>query len=279
MSDSCKICRFPTEDVIGVCSDHACMRDYIIKIEAQLKEAEEQCHDCGKVQAENALLKDQLGLARQKCDDIKIEARSLKAENEQLEAQNKELADMYHSASLDAFDESEKVDHQKAVSRKLAERLSQASLCGQRDTPNAWLAWAETKKQPRRISKMAITPKHNNKETDMSKKQEAIQHVTQPEGDYVIVRCRNAGVHAGYKKERGNGVLVLENSRRLWRWWSKFTLSELAMAGVLKGKEDECRFACVVPEIELTESDVAEVIKCTNEARESIESIKEHTNE
>jgi hypothetical protein len=96
---------------------------------------------------------------------------------------------------------------------------------------------------------------------------------------YCIVRCRNAGVHAGYLKSRENGVVTLLDSRRLWRWWSKFTLSGLATAGVLAGKEDECRFACVVAELQLTECDVCEVIPCTEKAFLSINSIKEHSNE
>lgn len=107
----------------------------------------------------------------------------------------------------------------------------------------------------------------------------SVKAVPEVSEDYVIVRCRNAGVHAGYLNSRTKDVLTLRCSRRLWRWWSKFTLSGLAMCGVLKGKEDECRFACVLPVIELTCSDVAEVIYCTDEARLSIESIKEHTNE
>lgn len=110
-------------------------------------------------------------------------------------------------------------------------------------------------------------------------REDALKQVPEVEGDYVIVRCRNGGVHAGVFTRRVDGVLVLSNSRRLWRWWSKFTLSGLAMTGVLKGKESECRFACVVPRIDLTNSDVAEVLYCTEEARESIESIPEHTNE
>jgi len=103
--------------------------------------------------------------------------------------------------------------------------------------------------------------------------------VPKVEGDYVVVRCKNAGVHSGYISKRENGTLRLRNSRRLWRWWSKFTLSGLAVSGVLKGKEGECRFSCVVPCIDLTDSDVAEVIYCTECARVSIESIPEHTNE
>lgn len=98
------------------------------------------------------------------------------------------------------------------------------------------------------------------------------------DGDYVIVRCRNAGVHAGILQSRSEGVLKLVESRRLWRWWSKFTLSELAMTGVLNGKESECQFSCVVPAIDLTCSDIAEVLYCTTDARESIEGIAEYTN-
>ena len=103
----------------------------------------------------------------------------------------------------------------------------------------------------------------------------------QPEilGDYVIVRCRNAGVHAGHLESRDSDVLTLKNSRRLWRWWSKFTLSGLAMSGILKGKESECKFACVLPRLDLTVSDVCEVIYCTTEAKESIESLPETSNE
>lgn len=98
-------------------------------------------------------------------------------------------------------------------------------------------------------------------------------------GRYCIVRCKNAGVHAGFVRKRKNGVLLLLDSRRLWKWWSKFSLSGLATDGVLDGKEDDCMFACVLPELELTESDVCEVIPCTEKAKISILSIKEYKNE
>jgi len=98
---------------------------------------------------------------------------------------------------------------------------------------------------------------------------------------YVIVRCRDAGVHAGYlnAEQSDERHIVLENSRRLWRWWSSFTLSALAIKGVLKGKEDECRFACVLPKLMLRFDDHCEIIECTKEARISIQSVKEHSNE
>lgn len=85
---------------------------------------------------------------------------------------------------------------------------------------------------------------------------------------FVIVRCRNAGVHAGNFISRDGNVLVLGNSRRLWRWWSKATLSELAMEGPVKINEN--RYGCVLPSITLTASDVCEVIYCTFEAAKKI---------
>lgn len=110
-------------------------------------------------------------------------------------------------------------------------------------------------------------------------REDAVQQTPMPEGDYVIVRCRNAGVHAGYLDGRDANTLTLKDSRRLWRWWSKFSLSGLAMCGVLESKKSEVRFACVLPKIDLSASDVCEVIYCTKEARLSIEAIPEHIND
>ena len=116
-------------------------------------------------------------------------------------------------------------------------------------------------------------------ETEYVRKDSIAQVPELCDDNYVIVRCQNAGVHAGTLVHRGDGVVVLENSRRLWRWWSKFTLSGLAMEGPLKSKLDEQRYACVLPRIELTESDVCEVIPCTDKARDAIRAVPEHANE
>ena len=110
-------------------------------------------------------------------------------------------------------------------------------------------------------------------------REDSVAKVPQPQGDYVIVRCRNAGVHSGHLKSRKDGVLQLINCRRLWRWWSKFSLSGLATCGVLESKKSEVRFSCVLAKIDLTESDVCEVIYCTEEAMKSIEDIPEHIND
>ena len=99
------------------------------------------------------------------------------------------------------------------------------------------------------------------------------QSVPQPEGEFVIVRCCNAGVHAGYLSHRDAQTLTLTNSRRLWRWWSEFTLSALANEGPHKDHLADNKYAQTVAKIDLTCSDVAEVIYCTKEARQAIQDI------
>ena len=77
-------------------------------------------------------------------------------------------------------------------------------------------------------------------------------------GERSLVRCRNAGVHVGTVESRANGTLVLTRANRIWRWRGANTLSEVAMKGV--NRNSYTRIACEVPRIELTESDVCEVI-------------------
>ena len=79
-----------------------------------------------------------------------------------------------------------------------------------------------------------------------------------PLSDRVIVRCKNAGVHVGTLKSRDSQTLVLTRANRIWRWRGAFTLSEVAMHGV--DRTQHTRIACEVPEIELTSTDVCEVI-------------------
>ncbi|MBP6112929.1 MAG: hypothetical protein KA482_11205 [Sphingobium sp.] len=73
-----------------------------------------------------------------------------------------------------------------------------------------------------------------------------------------IVRCRNAGVHVGTVVSRDANILVLENANRIWRWRGANTLSEVAMRGVNLG--EYTRISCAVPRVELTSTDVCEVI-------------------
>lgn len=77
-------------------------------------------------------------------------------------------------------------------------------------------------------------------------------------GKRSIVRCRNAGVHVGTVLSRDEHTLVLENANRIWRWRGAFTLSEMALEGV--NRKEYTRIAKMLPSIELTVSDVCEVI-------------------
>lgn len=77
---------------------------------------------------------------------------------------------------------------------------------------------------------------------------------------YVIVRCRDAGVHAGeLESDTAKGV-VLRNARRIWYWTGAATLSELAVYG--SKTPETCKFPPKVERIKLRASDVAEVIDC-----------------
>lgn len=86
-------------------------------------------------------------------------------------------------------------------------------------------------------------------------------------GDYVVVRARDAGVHAGeYVSHTGREVL-LRNSRRLWRWSAveSISLSAVATFGI---KHDGSRIAPVVASLAIL--DACEIIHCTEVARTSI---------
>ena len=87
---------------------------------------------------------------------------------------------------------------------------------------------------------------------------------------FVVIRSRDSGCHAGYlKSEQGNNV-ELVNARRIWNWHGATTLSQLAAEGV---KEPEkCKFGQAV---DLTVYMICEKIAATEQARASIEGVKE----
>lgn len=86
---------------------------------------------------------------------------------------------------------------------------------------------------------------------------------------YVMVRTTNAGVFAGYLKEKVGETVVLKSARRMWYWSGAASLSQLAMEGTKK--VSDCKFPCEVDNIELNR--VIEIIDCTEEARLSIKSV------
>lgn len=86
---------------------------------------------------------------------------------------------------------------------------------------------------------------------------------------YCIVRTYSAGVWAGWVDLKVyGGNMIVKDARRLWRWWSEFTLSALATTGIKDGKESENKYAMPVSEVYLT--NVIELIPCTELAKNQI---------
>lgn len=88
---------------------------------------------------------------------------------------------------------------------------------------------------------------------------------------YVIVRCRNAGVHAGEYVKHTDQEVTLKNSRRIWFWSGAASLSELAVRGAKN--VSGCKFATQVSNIILL--DACEIITCTAEAEKMIRTCPE----
>ena len=91
-------------------------------------------------------------------------------------------------------------------------------------------------------------------------------------GKYVIVRCRDAGVHAGVLKAHEGREALLEDSRRLWYWKpasKKKFLSGVAVAGL----DSSSKIGTKLESLHLTET--CEIILCTKQAEDSIRGIKD----
>jgi len=87
-------------------------------------------------------------------------------------------------------------------------------------------------------------------------------------GDYVIVRCRDAGVHAGYLKSYEGREVVLTESRRLWYW--KAANKSHSLSGVaVNGLESTSKITARVEKIILPEA--CEIIFCSIVAMNSIQ--------
>jgi hypothetical protein len=92
-------------------------------------------------------------------------------------------------------------------------------------------------------------------------------------GKYVIVRCRDAGVHAGVLEAHQGRECILAEARRLWRWRAEgggVSLSEVAVYGIA----EDSKITVPVPRIHLTEN--CEIILTSAEAEASIRGAKNH---
>ena len=84
---------------------------------------------------------------------------------------------------------------------------------------------------------------------------------------YCIFRGHECGVHAGYLVESqvfgSPNAFKVAKARRLWRWDSKFTLTELANNGVRKA--ENCKFS-EPSKNDVLLLDVFEILSCTKES-------------
>ena len=86
----------------------------------------------------------------------------------------------------------------------------------------------------------------------------------------VIVRGDRSGVFFGNLKERNGQEVTLTDCRRLWYWSGAASISQIAAEGVKN--PGECRFTMSVSEIIIL--DAIEIIPCTEEAIQNINSVK-----
>ena len=91
-------------------------------------------------------------------------------------------------------------------------------------------------------------------------------------GRYVIVRCKDAGVHAGELVAYEGREATLKKSRRLWYW--KPLNGAAFLSGVANyGLHEDSKVGAAV-NIVLTET--CEIIDCTPDAARSIDEAPEH---
>jgi len=84
-------------------------------------------------------------------------------------------------------------------------------------------------------------------------------------GKYVIVRCSDAGVHAGVLKSFEGRQAELTESRRLWYW--KPAKGAFLSGVATYGLHSDSKIGCPISVL-LTED--CEIIECTSVAEESI---------
>ena len=85
-------------------------------------------------------------------------------------------------------------------------------------------------------------------------------------GKYVLCRCTSAGVHAGELVSMHGEQVVLENSRRLWKWVAVagIALSGVAQYGITEGSKVDVSNPIIAI------NGVIEIIPCTAKAQASI---------
>lgn len=89
--------------------------------------------------------------------------------------------------------------------------------------------------------------------------------------EYVIARCTQAGVHAGYLERQTRDHVILVDARRIWYWSGAASLSEIAVYGLNPEKAASSKIGAMVSRIQLRQSDVCELIACNPAGAASVE--------
>jgi len=109
------------------------------------------------------------------------------------------------------------------------------------------------------------------KDCTIKKEEEKLHHLI---GKKVLIRTYSAGVHFGTLREKNGIECILENSIRIWKWDGAATLSQLSIDGVSKSKEVNCKFAMIVPSIDLQ---WIEILPCSKKSISSITGVEPWT--
>ena len=81
----------------------------------------------------------------------------------------------------------------------------------------------------------------------------------------VLVRTYSAGVHFGYLHKRVGKEVTLKRSRRIWRWYGAWTLSEIANNGIDLSKSK------VGEPVSIVLTQAIEIIDCSPKAVKCLE--------
>lgn len=100
----------------------------------------------------------------------------------------------------------------------------------------------------------------------MATKKKSVKRIKQTKRPYVIVRCRDAGVHAGEYLSHTGRTVRLANARRLWYWSGARELNEIAAYGAKNPAQ--CKFAPPVTALTLLEA--CEIIACASAGEDMI---------
>lgn len=105
----------------------------------------------------------------------------------------------------------------------------------------------------------------------MATKKKTVKSKKAMKQEYVIARCRDAGVHAGYLVSTNADHTVLRDARRIWYWTGAASLSEIAVYGLNPEKSSGSKIAAPVKSVRLRDADICELTVCTDEGRASVE--------